>query len=108
MFNTHKKVYTAPDFAKEMHAGSIFLNHYFGGFDDHPYSVAFFKTKFLGALPCDHAFDNVLAHSDNDTRHDTAEVDFFDGAGQLISRGKFHLPISAETQSTRWPATRVS
>ena len=65
---------------------SVFLDHNFGGFNDSDDVVALLELQLVGAAPCDGAFNQILAHPDDYMGHDVAQLDFFDGSAQLVSR----------------------
>jgi hypothetical protein len=60
------------------------------------HGIALLQTEFLGALAGDHTLDYVLANPHYDSSYNLTQVDLLNGARQLVSRGKFHIPISTE------------
>jgi hypothetical protein len=58
--------------------------------------IALLQSELLGALPGDHALNRVLANLNHNSSHDLAQVDLLNRTRQLVSRGKFHILISAE------------
>ncbi len=64
---------------------SLLLNHYFRRFHNHANCVAGLEVQFLGTSPGDHAFNDVLAHSDDNMSHHVAQFDVFDNSGKLVS-----------------------
>jgi hypothetical protein len=69
-----------------MRGRSIFLEHDFRRFYDHPDGIALLQCQFLGASPSDHAFDEVFANPHHDVRHNPAKLDFLNRSLELIPR----------------------
>ena len=63
----------------------VFFEHDFGGLDDGLYGVADLEFHFFGAAAGDDAFNEVMAHANDHMGHDTAQLKFFNLAGEFVA-----------------------
>ena len=66
---------------------TLFLDHHFGGLNDHGHAVAGLEIHLFGAAAGDDTFDFILADLDDDVRHHVAEFHVFDLTTELIACG---------------------
>ena len=64
---------------------SVFLKHHLRRLNHDSHSVAFLETKLLRALSRNHTFDRNLSDTNDDMRHDIAELNRRHFSGELIS-----------------------
>ena len=65
---------------------SVLLDHYLGGLHYGDNGVSLLKLQLVGAAPRDGAFNEILTDADDDMGHNIAQLDFFDGSSQFVSR----------------------
>ena len=87
---------------------SILLNHDLCSFHNSDDGITLFKFEFISASASDGAFNEVVANTNNDMRHDIAELNLFYLSGQFVASRYGHTAIIRRQELVMNPRRSVT